>query len=138
MAARSNPRTAKSAGTSDKGSRSKAEKAAERTLAQQPVIVPVNEKGKPLAKISFAASELIPTGQYANVAVGPAVIELYIDPDRQIDRDEDGNAMPYFDETQREAIAQAVNEIAELVEVDVIGVQRNLVLESLQGQVSSG
>jgi hypothetical protein len=78
-----------------------------------------------MAKIEFSASELIPTGQYANVTVGPIRITAYVD----LSRNGDGS---YFTERERDTLVKAANELAEMAERDVIGVQRGLVLESLQ------
>lgn len=114
----------KTMGNGDKGSRSKAEAATERNQQEAEGWPTVD--GRPLVKIQMQASEIIPTGQYANVAVGPAVITAFIDPFT-----EDG-----FSEDWKENVTKAVNQLAELVERDVIGVQRNLVLMSLQEQVS--
>ena len=88
--------------------------------------------GRPLARIEFSASELIPTGQYANVSIGPARITAFIDLSRDND---DGEA--YFSEGERANLVKAVNELAEMVERDVVAVQRNLVLESIQDQKST-
>jgi hypothetical protein len=93
---------------------------------------PRNANGRPMMKISMTASELIPHGQYANVSVGPAQITAFIDPEREIEIDG-----MYFTEKERETVGQALNELAEVVEYDVISVQRNLVLESLQEQKES-
>jgi len=87
-----------------------------------------------MVKILMTASELIPTGQYANVSVGPAQITAFVDQDR-VTLDEHGKEIPYFTEEQRGTLAKALNELAEIVEADVVAVQRNLVLESLQEQI---
>ena len=140
MAERSNPFLTKDQGKGDKQSRQKAEKAAEQadeeikrvTDDSQPPDVgswPVNANGTPMLKAEMSAAELIPTGQYANVSVGPARVHFLIDPDRTL-RDDEG----YFTPQQRATIAAALNEAAELVESDVVAVQRNLVMESLQNQ----
>jgi hypothetical protein len=71
--------------------------------------------GLPLAQISFTASELIPTGEYANVVVGPVTVTKFI-PDPEDD----------------DALAEALNDLAEVVEAKCISEQRELVLESLQ------
>lgn len=82
--------------------------------------------GRPMVKIQMQASELVPTGQYANVAVGPAVITAFIDP-----LEEDG-----FSEDWKVNVAKSINQLAEIVERDVVAVQRNLVQLSLEKQVS--
>lgn len=76
------------------------------------------ETGLPLVQISFTASELIPTGEYANVTVGPVTVTKFI-----IDPEDD------------EALADELNDLAEMVEANCINVQRTLVLESLQDGV---
>jgi hypothetical protein len=119
-------------GRGDLGSRAKAENAADHTVRQQPdsdQSWPRGKQGRPMAKIEFSASELIPTGQYANVSVGPGRVTTFIDLDRVV---EDGES--FFTESERQNLIQATNELAELVERDVIAVQRSLVLESLQDQ----
>jgi hypothetical protein len=82
----------------------------------QTVTWPVDEDGNPMAQISFTASELIPTGDYANVSVGPVTITKFV-------KDED--------------LADKLNELAETVEADCISEQRALVLESLQAAVEA-
>lgn len=133
-----NPFIAKTAGKADTGSKAKAKAAHERTEQAVNNYVnaewPRNEFGKPLIRISMAASELIPTGQYANVSVGPCQITAFIDPDREIGDEQDAT---YFTLEERATIAQASNELAEIVEGDVVAVQRNIVLESMQQQNES-
>lgn len=133
-APRSNPRQAKSMGEPDVKSGNKAKAAADRTEEQARTADseswPRGVTGQPMVKILMTASELIPTGQYANVSVGPAQITAFVDQDRA----QEG---AYFSDEQRETLAKALNELAEIVEADVIAVQRNLVLESLQEQISS-
>jgi hypothetical protein len=82
-----------------------------------------------MMRAEMSAAELIPTGQYANVSVGPCRVSFLIDPDRELRDDED-----YFTPQQKATIAKALNEAAEMVEADVVAVQRNIVMESLQGQ----
>jgi hypothetical protein len=143
---RTNPFLSKTAGKGDTGSRKKAEKASEQAneeikqqekpqakLANLNVgelsAWPLGSKGTPMMHAEMAASELIPTGQYANVTVGPCRVHFLIDPDRELRDDED-----YFTPQQRATIAKALNESAEIVEADVVAVQRNIVMESMQGQ----
>ena len=129
---RTNPRLAKSMGTPSTKSRAKAESATDRTNQMLETVDseswPRNAAGVPMVKVLMTASELIPTGQFANVSVGPAQITAFVDPD----------AEEIFNDQQRDNLAKALNELAEIVEADVVAVQRNLVLESLQEQVSSG
>lgn len=119
-------------GSRDTGSRAKAEKAADHAESQQPDTDqswPRGVNGKPMSKIEFSASELIPTGQYANVSVGPARITTFVDLSREVEEGES-----YFTDDERDNLIKATNELAEMVEANVIAVQRNLVLESLQGE----
>ena len=117
-------RTTKTLGKGDKGTRPQAEAAKERNQQEADSWPTIN--GKPMVRIQMQASELIPTGQYANVSVGPAVVTAFIDP-------EEPGGLPG---DWKENVAEAVNDLAELVERDVIAVQRALVLDSLQEQVS--
>ena len=139
MPQRSNPFLAEKIGAPDQQSRQKAEKAKSKTNEQvetaNPDSWPRGVNGTPMQKVVMTASELIPTGQYANVSIGPAQITAFVDPDKELDLDEDGQPLPYFSPEQRSTISQAMNELAEIVEVDVIAVQRNLVLENLQENV---
>jgi hypothetical protein len=130
---RTNPFISKSLGQGDQGSRNKADKAAEsadeeiKRVQNEPLTssmaVPCGSKGSPM----------IHTGQYANVSVGPARLHFWIDPDRELKPGES-----YFSEEQRDTVTKALNEAAEMVEGDVIAVQRNLVLESMQQQGDQG
>ena len=130
MAERTNPFAAKKIGAAEPKSNAKAKAAKDRTEQHveqhiEASEVPVNANGKPLIKISMVASELIPTGQFANISVGPAQITAYIDPENP-----EG-----FSESERENIANSLNQLAEIVEVDVIAVQRALILSSMQEQL---
>ena len=78
---------------------------------------PVASDGTPLLQISVTASELIPTGEYANVTVGPVTVTRFI----QDPEDDD-------------ALAEELNNLAEVVEIKCISEQRELVLESLQDE----
>jgi hypothetical protein len=80
---------------------------------------PVDEDGVPMAQISFTASELIPTGNYANVTVGPATITKFV---------KDGDS---------EHLSRELNELAETIEAECIAEQREIVLKSLQADVSA-
>jgi hypothetical protein len=82
---------------------------------------PVNSNGEPLVKIQVAAAELVPTGQYSNVSIGPVQITMWIDPDEK-----------ELDSKRLANIAQQVNQAAFVIEKDVVAVQRNLVLQSMQ------
>jgi hypothetical protein len=139
---RTNPFLSKTAGKGDKGTRKKAEDASNQAneeikrVQNEPLEVsgdwPRGQKGTPMMRAEMSAAELIPTGQYANVSVGPARLHFLIDPDRELRDDED-----YFTPQQRATIAKALNEAAEVVESDVVAVQRNIVMESMQNQQGS-
>lgn len=81
--------------------------------------VPIDsDTGLPLIQIQFSASELIPTGEYANVVVGPVTVVKWIkDPQ---DDDE---------------LVEELNNLATLVEAGCISEQREIVLQSLQDTV---
>ncbi len=76
---------------------------------------PVDQDGVPLLQISFTASELIPTGDYANVTVGPVTVTKFI-----------------TDPQDDAVLADELNNLAEVIEAKCISEQRELVLESLQ------
>lgn len=73
----------------------------------------VDADGNPMAQISVTASELIPTGQFANVVVGPVTVTKFV---------EDKN------------LSDQINDLAEMVEADCIAEQRVIVLASLQAE----
>lgn len=77
---------------------------------------PVDEDGQPMAQISFCASELIPTGDYANVVVGPVQVTKFV---------------------KDENLAEQMNALAEMVESDCISEQRELVLGQIQAAVQN-
>lgn len=133
--AETNPFIAKTVGKPDQQSKQKAGAA----MAQAEKVRstadsdswPRGVNGQPMMKITMTAAELIPTGQYANVSVGPAQITAFIDTERSAGE-------TYFSQEERETMAKALNELAEIVEGDVVAVQRNLVMESMQEQVTNG
>lgn len=115
-------------GTPDTQSRVKGEQAQRRAESVQgEELWPRGIKGRPMIKLEFAASELIPTGQYANVTVGPVRATGFIDLDRDLDEDE-----PYFSQREADMIIKAANELAEHIEGSVVAVQRDIVLDNLQ------
>jgi hypothetical protein len=89
---------------------------ARRGKRQEPESInwPLDDKGEPMAQISFTASELIPTGDYANVVVGPVTVTKFV-PDQDL--------------------GDKLNELAETVEADCIAEQRGIVLSSIQADV---
>lgn len=138
MSEKTNPFLSKSIGKPDTGSRGKAEKASKRAneeiVNEKSDSWPTAPSGLPYVKAEMAASELIPTGQYANVSIGPVRLHFLIDPGIVL-QDENGGPTSFFSPQQRATIAQALNEAAEIVEVDVCAVQRNLIMESMQQQL---
>lgn len=80
----------------------------------QSVNWPVDEDGVPMAQISFTASDLIPTGKFANVTVGPCTITKFV-------RDGDGDHL-----------AAELNDLADTVEVKVLSEQREIVHAGLK------
>jgi hypothetical protein len=132
-----NPFIAKSISKSDKQSKQKASAAmaqAEKARASvDSEAWPLGVNGQPMIKITMTAAELIPTGQYANVSVGPAQITAFVDTDKAVEGDD-----KYFTKEQRETMTKALNELAQVVEEDVVAVQRNIVLEGMQSVVTNG
>lgn len=132
---RTNEDTTKSLGKGDTGSRNKADKAADRAESQMEAGIPVESwprgaKGTPMMKAEISVAELIPTGNYANVSIGPVRLHFLIDVDRDVRPDEG-----FFSTDERAVIAKALNEACEIAEVDVVAVQRNLVMENMQQQI---
>jgi hypothetical protein len=118
---RTSPAQTKTLGAAEKGSRQKAESAVTRNDAQATDTGwPTLPNGKPMAKIEFAVSELIPTGNYANVTIGPYRVTMFVDPDAA-----------EIDEDTLDGLAAQANQLAESSMSEVMGVQRALVLESL-------
>lgn len=78
---------------------------------------PVGEDGLPMAQISFTSSDLIPTGEYANVTIGPVTITKFIPASADA--------------------AKELNALADIVEGDVIAEQRELVMDQLQADAKS-
>lgn len=131
---RTNKEQTESLGKQDTQSRAKAETNVRRASMQvlENADVPRGVNGTPMAKITFSASELIPTGQYANVSVGPAQVQVYVDIDREVVESE-----TFFNDDQKENLVKALNELADMVGGDIISVQRNLVLQSMQDQLET-
>lgn len=65
--------------------------------------------------ISFASAELVPTGNYANVTVGPATATKFVRAET------------------KEDLAKAISELAEPVEW-ALGHRRDQILKELQGE----
>lgn len=79
--------------------------------------IPIGSNGLPMIEISFTASDLFPTGDYANVVVGPATATRWIED---------------TDPESTDHISSGLNKLAEAVEIDVIAEQREIVLTNLQ------
>lgn len=77
--------------------------------------IPVDSNGVPLVRIGFAAQELIPTGKFANITVGPAHAEKYVP---------DGS---------QEDLAKAIHELAKPVEW-ALGHRRDEILKEIAGE----
>jgi hypothetical protein len=126
-----NPFIDKGLATQDTKSGAKAKAAHDKTVKDLEAVNsdswPRGSTGEPMMKIVMTAAELVPTGQYANVSIGPVQITAFVDEKRKL---EDGES--YFTHGERATMAQALNELAEVVEGDVVAVQRNIVLENLQ------
>jgi hypothetical protein len=129
-----NSEQSKTIGKSDSKSGAKAKSSSEGAINQLKSVDseswPRGEDGKPMAKLTMTAAELIPTGQYANASIGPAQITVFVDLSK-------AGTDSYYSDAEKGVLAMALNELAEVVEADVVSVQRNLVLESMQSQVSS-
>lgn len=78
--------------------------------------IPVDTNGQPLVKISFTVTEKIPTGNYANVEVGPATAERYV-PSNLSD----------------EELANAIADLAKPVEW-ALGHRRDQILNQISGK----
>lgn len=72
---------------------------------------PVDENG-PLVKISIAVSELVPTGNYANVTIGPA------------------QATKFVPNASKEDLVKEFEALSEIVE-ESLGSRRAAILEEL-------
>ena len=73
---------------------------------------PVDAEGNPLVKISFATAELVPTGNFANVTVGPA------------------QATKFVAVADKESLAREISDLAEPVEW-ALGHRRDQILKEL-------
>jgi hypothetical protein len=119
----------KTIGRAQPKSRAQADAAVARSDEVQPASEgwPLTPDGRPMAKLEMSASELLPTGQFANVSVGPGRLTLFIDPQ------EEGGIR----QEEQDTIAKAMNQMSDLIQIDVIAVQRNLVLEGIQSDNTS-
>jgi hypothetical protein len=76
---------------------------------------PVDENGKPMVKITFTASNTVPTAQYANVVVGPA------------------SATKFVPDTGQEDLSREIVELAKPVEW-ALGHERGRILKEISGE----
>jgi len=110
----------------------KAKATAENASAQATAADPMEDRpthapsGLPYVKVVATASDLIPTGDWANTTVGPVQFTAWLDP---------GNPDP-LPQDQLDNLAKAANKLFETAQLDVVAVQRTLVLESLQQQAA--
>jgi len=77
--------------------------------------IPVDENGVPLVWIGFAAQELIPTGKFANITVGPAQAGKFVPNGSQDD------------------LAREIAELAKPVEW-ALGHRRDEILKAVAGE----
>jgi len=135
MAPRANPRATKTISVAQPKSRVQAEAATDRAVEQQKTVEsdswPRGSNGQPMMRVTMTAAELIPTGQFANVSIGPAQVTTFIDQARVLQEQES-----FFSDDERATLVQALNELAEIVEGEVVAVQRDLVLSSMQQQLA--
>jgi hypothetical protein len=75
---------------------------------------PLDENGKPMAKVTMGAQEKVPTVQYGNVDLGPASVTRFV-PDNP------------------EAIREGLKDCVKACE-EIIATERNLVLSSLESR----
>lgn len=73
---------------------------------------PLDPNGKPMAKVGNGAKETIPTAQYANITIGPAWVEKYV-------------------EDTPEAIRTGLQECLEAAE-EVLGEERDRLVEAIR------
>jgi hypothetical protein len=95
----------------------RAAEASEQELTQWPV----DEHGDPMVRISMQAMELVGLKEFSNITVGPARAETFVS----------RNTKNPFSEAQLKNIASAMNQLAELVEVDVVAEQREVALNTI-------
>jgi hypothetical protein len=136
---RSNPKLSRTIAQEEPKSRQKAagaQKRANEVMDTTDSDVPRSPSGRPMARALMSAAELIPHGQYANVSIGPAQITDWVDLDRESWEDDKGNKH-YYTPDEIETMSMALNELAEVVAANVVGVQRDIVLTNLQADNAS-
>lgn len=100
------------------------EKNAKRSLDQQTQAagpIPFDEQGDPMVEISFNATELIGLPNYSNIVVGPATIRTLVS----------RNVRNPFSDVHLVNIASALNQLAQMVEENVVAEQREIALNTL-------
>lgn len=93
----------------------------ERAAGLHPSSWPLDADGDPMVEIAFQAHELIGLKEFSNITVGPAVVRCLVSVNRP---------NPFTD-TQKRNLVNALNEVAELVEADVIARQRAIALNTI-------
>lgn len=74
-----------------------------------------------MVQITFQASELIGLKDYSNITVGPANITTFVP-----------KGQPYaFTDDEAKAVTKAVNQVAQILEEDVIAEQRGIALGTI-------
>jgi hypothetical protein len=81
---------------------------------------PVDKDGQPLVRVSFSVTNLVPTGKFANITVGPATAERYV-PANLSDKE----------------LAEAIADLAKPVEW-AMGHRRDQILKEISGQADAG
>lgn len=92
-----------------------------RSAEATPTSWPVDANGEPMIQITVQASELIGLQNYSNITIGPANITLFVPKGQEYALEDD----------DAKALANAVNQLAEIVEVDVIANQRDIALGTI-------
>jgi hypothetical protein len=82
---------------------------------------PLDAQGDPMAEIAFQAHELIGLENFSNITVGPAIIRTLVSI----------NKPNPFSQVQLKNIASAINQIAQIVEEDIVAEQRVIALNTL-------
>ena len=82
---------------------------------------PLDESGQPMIQVTVQASELIGLEEFSNVTVGPSNITMFIPKGQSHALDDD----------EAEALASAMNQLAGIVEVEVVAANRDVVLDTI-------
>ena len=82
---------------------------------------PVDAQGDPMVEVSFEAGELVGLREFSNIVVGPARVRTLVS----------RNTPNPFTEKQLANVASALNQLAQVTEVDVIAEQRDIALATI-------